>query len=341
MQKIIQNKITWITVMLIGVAVGYYFLLRHVEVSHFASLSESVGTYFGLLIFIFGLKRLQHYYHSRSAINIVYLGIITVLSLLIALLVYWYGSGIGLFDVVYRELRPMLFFIRWFFSFLILLIASNLFWIDENIKEQSLAFDHFLEKERQLTKAEMNNLQQQFQPHFLFNSLNSINALLGSQPEKAREMLFNLSEFLRMTLKKGKKDFTDVSEEIDYLNLYLAIEKVRFGERLSVDIEKKGDCTKAQLPSLILQPILENAIKYGRKTEFNRLKIDIFIHCKDSFLMITVKNPYDADDVHSPEGTGFGLESIERNLKFLYKQDDLLEIEKFDNIFSVTLKIPQ
>lgn len=341
MQRIVRNKITWIALMLIGVAIGYYFLLRHLEISHVASLSDVMGTYLGLLFFIFGLKRLQNYYHARSAINLPYLGIITVFSLLIALLVYWYGIGIAKQDGVYNELIGTLFFIRWFVVFLILLVVINLFWIDEHITEQAQAVERFLEKERQLTKAEINNLEQQFQPHFLFNSLNSIIALLGSRPEKAREMLFNLSEFLRMTLKKGKKDFSDVAGEIDYLNLYLGIEKVRFGNRLSVDIKEEGDCSKAQLPSLILQPILENAIKYGRNTETKQIKIDIFIHCLDSYLLINVKNPYDENYVNSLKGIGFGLESIERKLKFLYKQNDLLQIEKNDEIFSVTLKIPQ
>lgn len=341
MQKLLKNRVVWIAFALFGAGVGYYFLLRHIDVSHFAALSDAACSYFWLLFFTFILRRLHVFYHTRSSINIVYLGIITVFSLLVSLLVWGYASGIVESDEVYRELSGTLFYIRWFVVFLILLVIVNLFWIDEHIKEQARAFERLVEKERQLTKAEINNLQQQFQPHFLFNSLNSISALLRKRPEKAREMLLNLSEFLRMTLQKGKKDFGCVADEIDYLNLYMAIEKVRFGNRLSVEIEEKGDCSQAQLPSLILQPLLENAIKYGLNSNTDRINIGILIKCSEFYLIIKVQNPFDEDYVKSAKGTGFGLESIERKLKFLYKQNGLLQIRKSDAVFQVTLKIPQ
>lgn len=332
---------TWIALALLGVGVGYYFLLLHFNVSPRAALSDAIGSYFCVLFFTFILQRLHVFYHSRSAINMVYLGIITIFSLLIVFLVQGYGKGIAESDEVYRDLLGTLFYIRWFVVFLILLVIVNLFWTDEHVKEQAQAFDRLVEKERQLTKAEINNLQQQFQPHFLFNSLNSISALLKKRPEKAREMLLHLSEFLRMTLQKGKTDFGYLAEEIDYLNLYMAIEKVRFGNRLSIAIEKEGDCAQAQLPALILQPLIENAIKYGLNSKTDQIHIGVMMRCDASYLMIKVQNPYDDNDVSAVKGTGFGLESIERKLKFLYKQNGLLQIQKQNEIFKVTLKIPQ
>ncbi|MDN6310078.1 MAG: histidine kinase [Psychroflexus sp.] len=341
MQKILQNRMTWIVLALLVVGVGHYFLLLHIDVSPRAAVSDAMGNYFCLLFFIFILQRLHVFYHSRSAINMVYIGVITVFSLLISFLVQGYGDGIAAGDDVYRDLLGTLFYIRWFVVFLILLVIVNLFWIDEHVKEQAQAFDRLVEKERQLTKAEINNLQQQFQPHFLFNSLNSISALLKKRPEKAREMLLNLSEFLRMTLRKGETDFAYLAEEIDCLNLYMAIEKVRFGNRLSVAIEQEGDCRQAQLPALILQPLIENAIKYGLNSKTDQIYIRINTRCHASHLFIEVQNPYDDNDVSTQKGTGFGLESIERKLKFLYKQNGLLQIRKQNEIFEVTLKIPQ
>ena len=111
--------------------------------------------------------------------------------------------------------------------------------------------------------AELYKLRQQLQPHFLFNSLNSISALTGSQPEKARHMINQLSEFLRGTLKKDEKQWNTLEEEMQYLELYLEIEKVRFGYRLQTNILCEEEALKLELPAMLLQPVVENAIKFG------------------------------------------------------------------------------
>src|SRR5690606_27683378 len=110
---------------------------------------------------------------------------------------------------------------------------------------------------------ELYNLRQQLQPHFLFNSLNSIIALIGNQPDRAKEMVFQLSDFLRGTLRKDDQQLIPLAEEVDHLKLYLEIEKVRFGHRLEVKIEIPKEAMEKKLPAMIVQPLLENAIKYG------------------------------------------------------------------------------
>ena len=112
-------------------------------------------------------------------------------------------------------------------------------------------------------ESELFKLRQQLQPHFLFNSLNSINALIGNRPDEARKMVQQLSDFLRGTIKKEETQWVTLQEEMQYLQLYLDIEKVRFGNRLSTAIEIGEDVSEMTLPALILQPIVENAIKFG------------------------------------------------------------------------------
>src|SRR5690606_35869240 len=114
-----------------------------------------------------------------------------------------------------------------------------------------------------LRSAELAKLRQQLQPHFLFNSLNSISALAGSKPEEARKMVHQLSEFLRGTLHKDEQTLVPFSDELRHLQLYLDIEKVRFGNRLKTEIDTHETCLNLKLPSLILQPVVENAIKFG------------------------------------------------------------------------------
>jgi LytS/YehU family sensor histidine kinase len=217
----------------------------------------------------------------------------------------------------------------------------NQLWIDKHIQEQNNSFERLVEKERQLAQAEISNLQQQFQPHFLFNSLNSISALVKMQPEQARSMIHNLSDFLRLTIQKSKEESTTVKDEMDYLNLYLAIEKVRFGHRLNIDMQTDEACETAILPSLLLQPIVENAIKYGLYGNIGELTIKIHVSCEQQFLKVLIENPFDAESIQSSKGTGFGLASVDRKLQLLYKRTDLLKIEKTTSDFKVELLIPQ
>ncbi|MDB5207858.1 MAG: hypothetical protein JWR72_2933 [Flavisolibacter sp.] len=196
-----------------------------------------------------------------------------------------------------------------------------------------------VEADRLSKEAELNNLRQQLQPHFLFNSLNSINALIGSQPQKARTMIEQLSDFLRGTLKKEQKEWTSLEEELQHLGLYLAIEKVRFGHRLSATIS--NEAAGAQLPVMLLQPIVENAIKFGLYDTTYDITIAIEAKKKDSYLIVQVTNPFDPETSLPGKGTGFGLSSVQRRLYLLFARQDLLQTTTNENVFTTTIKIPQ
>jgi len=179
------------------------------------------------------------------------------------------------------------------------------------------------------------------QPHFLFNSLNSISALAGSRPEEARRMIQQLSDFLRGTLKKDEQQLVPLEEEFRHLQLYLEIEKVRFGHRLNTEMSNDPEAAVLKLPSLLLQPIVENAVKFGLYDTIGNITISIRAAKENSYLMIDVKNPFDTVTAKPRKGTGFGLTSVQRRLYLLYGRNDLLETRSQDNIFTTTLKIPQ
>lgn len=192
----------------------------------------------------------------------------------------------------------------------------------------------------QLAKdAELNNLRQQLQPHFLFNSLNSINALVVAQPQKARQMVQQLSEFLRGTLKKDQKAWIPLEEELQHLQLYLEIEKVRFGHRLSAGVE--NDAEGAALPVMLLQPVVENAIKFGLYDTTGDIAISINAKREGVYLVLRVKNPFDPETSSPRKGTGFGLASVQRRLYLLFARNDLLQTDVQENLFITTIKIPQ
>ena len=208
------------------------------------------------------------------------------------------------------------------------------------VQDQQVIEKRKTEADKLSKEAELYKLRQQLQPHFLFNSLNSINAMIGLQPQQARTMIQQLSDFLRGTLKKEEHQWTSLDEELQHLQLYLEIEKVRFGHRLSTTI-KKETSTPMRLPAMLLQPVVENAIKFGLYDTTDVITISIEARQEDGNLVIQVKNPFDPETSSPKKGTGFGLNSVQRRLYLLFARNDLLQTATDETIFITTIKIPQ
>ncbi len=194
--------------------------------------------------------------------------------------------------------------------------------------------------EKMLKEAELFKLRQQLQPHFLFNSLNSISALTISDAKAARHMIQQLSDFLRSTLQRNEQQLIPLAEELNQLVLYLDIEKVRFGHRLQTSITCSGEVAQMKLPALLLQPAVENAIKFGLYDTLDDVTIEIEASKKEDDLVLTIRNPFDADTAQPAGGTGFGLQSIRRRLYLLYARQDLMQTQQEAGIFTVTILIP-
>ncbi|HXB96035.1 MAG TPA: histidine kinase [Puia sp.] len=195
--------------------------------------------------------------------------------------------------------------------------------------------------ERLSREAELFKLRQQLAPHFLFNSLNSISALIVTRPEQARKMIQQLSDFLRGNLKKEDQRWVPLSEELQYLELYLDIEKVRFGHRLTTVIINDEASLQMKLPPMLLQPIVENAIKFGLYDTTEPVTISIRAWTDGKYVTVEVQNPFDPETSRPKKGTGFGLSSIQRRLYLLFARPDLLETRVEDNLFTTVVRIPQ
>lgn len=212
-------------------------------------------------------------------------------------------------------------------------------WYDITEQQQSLQRKEATEKI--VREAELFKLRQQLQPHFLFNSLNSINALIMLRPKEAREMVLKLSDFLRGSLKREDDQWISLSEEFKYLQLYLDIEKVRFGHRLTTTVIPDESAEKMLMPPMLLQPVVENAIKFGLYDTTGEINISIKSWVQDNMLHISIQNPFDSELQQPNKGTGFGLNSIQRRLYLLFARQDLLETDAHENIFTTTIKVPQ
>jgi len=231
--------------------------------------------------------------------------------------------------------------IRFGIGFLLVSCIAMMSLLWYNQEEQKQMDARKIEAEQLAREAELYKLRQQLQPHFLFNSLNSISALTASHPEKARHMINQLSEFLRGTLKKDEKQWNSLAEEMQYLELYLEIEKVRFGYRLRTDISCEDAALELKLPAMLLQPVVENAIKFGLYDTTGEVLIKVAAKKQDNSLKVEVENPFDPETSQPLKGTGFGLPSIQRRLFLLFARQDLLSVHKEDNHFITTILIPQ
>ncbi len=230
---------------------------------------------------------------------------------------------------------------RFSIAFLVVVSMALISILWHNLEEQKENESRKDETKKLAKDAELFKLRQQLQPHFLFNSLNSISALVNSRPEQARQMIHQLSDFLRGTLKQEDDQFITLKEELQHLQLYLDIEKVRFGHRLETELKNSERAGEMKLPALILQPLVENAIKFGLYDTTGEILIRIAATDSNNDLIITVENPFDPETSNPRQGTGFGLNSVRKRLNLLFARTDLLTAGANNNIYTTTVKIPQ
>ncbi|OPZ96901.1 MAG: Sensor histidine kinase YpdA [Bacteroidetes bacterium ADurb.Bin408] len=191
-----------------------------------------------------------------------------------------------------------------------------------------------------LRTAELNFLKSQINPHFLFNSLNSISALTLSEPEKAREMIIKLSDFLRHVVSQPENKPVPLSYEIENIKRYLEIEKVRFGSKLEFVFDILADCADRLISVLLLQTLYENAVKHGVYESVEPITINTTVTLVNDFVEFKISNNFEPF-VAGKKGAGIGISNIRERLRLLFNNTDLLAISKKDNIFEVLLKIPR
>ncbi len=244
-------------------------------------------------------------------------------------------------DIRYLQMLKDTLLLRFVFLWLMMGFIGTAGWLWLYWKEQNEEKSQRQAAEKLLREAELSSLREQLQPHFLFNSLNSISSLVGTQPEQARKMVEQLSDFLRGTIKKESNQFVSLREELHHLQLYLDIEKIRFGHRLITNVEAEATAQEMKLPSLLLQPVLENAIKFGLYDNLGEVAIMMTARGDQNNLIVEIKNPFDPASALPKPGTGFGLSSIQRRLSLLFYRNDLLTTQQNENTFTTTIKIPQ
>ncbi len=207
------------------------------------------------------------------------------------------------------------------------------------LEESRAAQARVLETSILARDAELKALKAQINPHFLFNSLNSISALTSKDPAKAQEMCILLADFLRMTLGLGEKTLVPLREELELLQRFLAIERVRFGERLQADAHVEAQAQACLLPPLILQPLVENAIIHGIAGLSAGGTVRLSAECNGGQLHLTIENSVDPDAAPSRKG-GLGLANVRQRLETRYGKEASMKVTAEEELFRVTLSLP-
>lgn len=194
----------------------------------------------------------------------------------------------------------------------------------------------------ELSKAQLAALRGQIEPHFMFNALNSVVGLVREQKNDAAvSMVVGLSEFLRRATQDFNRSEVTLAEEVEYLQRYVDIQKVRFGERLRVSIDIPADALHAQVPSLLLQPLVENAIKHGIAKRVAGGTVRVTGASSNGTLRLSVHNDGPSDGTGTqPTVAGVGLDNLRTRLKILHGDESDLELKRATGEAEVIVTLP-
>ena len=218
------------------------------------------------------------------------------------------------------------------------LLSVTVHYVLQAFEESAMAARKALEAEVAHRDAELRALRAQVDPHFLFNSLNSISGLIMPAPDRARLMCQLLADFLRDSLTLGGSRRIPLAREVGLAEQYLRVEQVRFGQRLSVQTTVAADCADVPVPPLILQPLVENAVRHGIATRLEGGVVEISAHRAGDRAVVVVRNPRDMEG--SRRGTGFGIEIVRRRLGASFGEAASLAIEPSPEAYRVSVTLP-
>lgn len=289
------------------------------------------------LYFVVKFARTRSLTSLASIRNSVFAGLLIVVAWLF--LTRWFLDNLFYNYHLYSDFlytSQALRFIAGLFSASLVYLSFFLIIYQESVKE---ALQRESELRELVQKTELQALKNQLNPHFIYNSLNSISSLTVYSPEKAREMLGLLSDFLRIALRQDAMQMSRLADEIKNTQLYLQIEKVRFEEKLGWEFVVKEEHLNIKVPVMILQPLFENAVKHGVQQCPDPIPVKLSTEMGSNMLEIHIENAFDKS-FQRFKGEGVGLENVRNRLRLIYGRSDLLVTGIQDSVFRATLKIP-
>ena len=233
-----------------------------------------------------------------------------------------YMAGYGSYDYGIMSIRYVMEFSNDVISYSLIVTFIYLFDHYRRSRDRELSTAQL---ETRLAQAQLQSLRLQLQPHFLFNTLNTISAMVYQNPRAADEMIARLSDLLRLSLRNSEAQEVTLQEELDFLKLYLEIMRARFEERLVVSIEVEPGQEQALVPQLILQPLVENSIRHALDPASEALKIAVRAKREDKALLLEVSD--NGPGIHQDKlGNGIGLSNTQQRLRQLYGAEQTMTL---------------
>jgi two-component system, LytTR family, sensor histidine kinase AlgZ len=254
------------------------------------------------------------------------------------ILAKWMDSGLGWTGTYpqFSKFQTQLYILG--FAYYLLAVAFHYALIaqEASIEAQQRA----LESSVRARDAELSALKAQINPHFLYNSLNSISALTSIDPARAREMCILLADFLRMTLGLGDRPSIPLREELDLLDRYCEIEKIRFGSRLQIQKQIQDGAAPCLMPPLLLQPLFENAVVHGISQLPEGGYVSLTANCHQGRVSLVVENSWDPEAISARRKNGVGLRNVQRRLEARYGKEARMDVATEEHLFRVSISIP-
>jgi two-component system, LytTR family, sensor kinase len=326
----------WLIVALSMVGFGYFFYQRSLK---WLVLDAFIFFNTVAISFYFMWYPFRYFSPQFMSIPMVVLNHLLVMGLLISAnvsLSFFVVSQVLKSDQAYFTTMAPLKFVLVVFSYIVFVLFIQVFEAFKKNKEQK---ENELILESNLKEAELAVLRNQLNPHFLFNSLNSINALILLDSTKAREMVVKLSDFLRYNLTNAQTKKVKLCDELAMCRSFLDIEKIRFGNKISIGFDIAPATENISVPGLLLQPLFENALKHGlynsTETEHIKLKSSLV----EGKLLLEMQNSYDTSFVKKI-GTKSGLKNISKRLSLMYGSGATITTYTATNVFYVKVYIP-
>jgi two-component system, LytTR family, sensor kinase len=208
-----------------------------------------------------------------------------------------------------------------------------------NLLSNQLIYARYREQKNLLMRAELKLIQAQINPHFLFNALNTVIAILRKDTHRARELLLHLSKLFRKNLKR-RRDVTTLEDELNHINSYLIIEKARFEDRLSLEVDIAPDILPVRLPVFTLQPLIENAIKHGISSMVEPGAIKLSAERGNGTVCIDIED--NAGTCGSWNSNGLGMKIVEKRIQNLYGETYGLDVQCVPNEWTrIRIRLPE